>query len=143
MTLGKKIQTLRKAQSLSQEELASMVMVSRQAVSKWESGESMPDIDNLLRLSRLFKVSVDYLLSDEAEKEQDTPAIASVIKRDRKKRIFIAVIVILFSIATALGFAHRYHITGLVISYMILAGFLSLFLLLLVLLVRMIKFFKK
>lgn len=60
--IGERIQTLRKAGGLSQEELAGRTGVSRQAVSKWESGQSMPELDKLLSISELFGVSADYLL---------------------------------------------------------------------------------
>ena len=62
--LGEKIAELRKQNHMSQEELASRLGISRQSVSKWESGQSQPEIDKLLQLSELFHVSVDYLLKD-------------------------------------------------------------------------------
>ena len=66
MTLSEKLQNLRKAAGLSQEQLAERLNVTRQAVSKWETGEGKPDIDNLLPLARLLQTTVDYLLDDEA-----------------------------------------------------------------------------
>ena len=63
MTFGEKIQALRKAKGLSQEELAALVSVSRQAVSKWELGEATPEIDKIVTLARVFGVTVDQLLS--------------------------------------------------------------------------------
>lgn len=65
MTFAEKLQTLRKSKGLSQEQLAAQMEVSRQAVSKWELGESLPDIENVLRLGKLFAVSTDYLLKNE------------------------------------------------------------------------------
>lgn len=65
MTLGEKLQKLRKSNTMSQQELAIQIAVSRQAISKWELGESMPDTDNIFQLSKLFGVSTDYLLNDE------------------------------------------------------------------------------
>ena len=67
MTFGEKLQALRKARSWSQEELATQINVSRQALSKWESGASMPDTENVVALSRLFGVSTDYLLLENGE----------------------------------------------------------------------------
>lgn len=67
MKLGEKLQRLRKQGGLSQEELAGRLGVSRQAVSKWELGEAIPDTDNVVQLSRLFGVSCDYLLRDEVD----------------------------------------------------------------------------
>ena len=65
--LSDKIATLRKDAGWSQEELAERLGVSRQAVSKWESGASQPDLERVLALSELFEVSTDYLLKDEAD----------------------------------------------------------------------------
>lgn len=69
MSLSKKIYELRKAGNLSQEQLAEKVNVSRQSISKWESGETIPEIDRVIELSKIFNVSTDYLLlSSEVEK---------------------------------------------------------------------------
>ncbi len=65
MILADKIIDLRKKSGWSQEELAAKLNVSRQAVSKWEGAQSVPDIDRVLQMSRLFGVSTDYLLKDE------------------------------------------------------------------------------
>ena len=62
MRLSEKIQILRKQKNISQEQLAEQLNVSRQAISKWETGESLPDIENILRLSSIFDVTTDYLL---------------------------------------------------------------------------------
>lgn len=60
--ISENILTLRKQQKLSQEEVAEKVGVSRQAVAKWESGETTPDITNCAALARLFDVSLDELV---------------------------------------------------------------------------------
>lgn len=62
MNLSKKIYELRKAKGMSQEQLAEKINVSRQSISKWESGESAPELERLIELSRVFDVSTDYLL---------------------------------------------------------------------------------
>ena len=67
--LGKKIQQLRKDNGMSQEELASKLTISRQAISKWELGESMPDTENIVQLSKLFGVSTGFLLNDDFRDE--------------------------------------------------------------------------
>lgn len=67
MILAEKILTLRKKNGWSQEELAEKMNVSRQSISKWESAASIPDINKILELSRLFGVSTDYLLKDDME----------------------------------------------------------------------------
>ena len=67
MTIGEQIQKLRKQNSLSQEAIAEKLNVSRQAVSKWETGLSNPDTENLIRLSELFGVSVEELASGQLQ----------------------------------------------------------------------------
>lgn len=72
MILADKIIRLRKKNGWSQEELAEKMQVSRQAVSKWESAQTTPDLEKLLKLSDLFGVTTDYLLKDEIEDEEFT-----------------------------------------------------------------------
>lgn len=67
MILGEKISGLRKQNGWSQEELAEMLDVSRQSVSKWEGSQSVPDLDRILQLSNIFSVTTDYLLKDDVE----------------------------------------------------------------------------
>ncbi len=62
MNMANRIQYLRKTKGLSQEELADKVGVSRQAVSKWESEQSTPDIEKIISMSELFEVTTDYIL---------------------------------------------------------------------------------
>ena len=65
MTFGEKLQNLRKKSGISQDTLAEKIEVSRQAVSKWERDEAMPETDKLLRIARLFGVTTDYLLEND------------------------------------------------------------------------------
>lgn len=67
MILAEKIMNLRKKNGWSQEELAQRLSVSRQSVSKWEGGQSIPDLDKLLALSQIFGVTLDYLVKDEID----------------------------------------------------------------------------
>ncbi len=67
MILADKIIYLRKNSNWSQEELAQQLNVSRQSVSKWESGLSIPDLDKIIKLSQLFGVTTDYLIKDDIE----------------------------------------------------------------------------
>lgn len=64
MIVADKIAGLRKEKGWSQEQLAEQMGVSRQAVSKWESGQALPDLDKILALSQLFGVTTDYLLKE-------------------------------------------------------------------------------
>lgn len=62
MNIADRIQYLRKTKGFSQEELADKMGVSRQAVSKWESEQSMPDVEKIVTMSELFEVTTDYIL---------------------------------------------------------------------------------
>lgn len=62
MTIADRIQSLRKSKGVSQEELADRIGVSRQAVSKWESEQSTPDVEKIVLLSNYFEVTTDYIL---------------------------------------------------------------------------------
>ena len=72
MIFADKLIQLRKKAGWSQEELAEQLQVTRQSVSKWESAQSMPDLEKIIRLSELFSVSIDYLLKEEQETAADT-----------------------------------------------------------------------
>ena len=72
MIFADKVIALRKKAGWSQEELAERLNVSRQSVSKWESAQSVPDIDRILQMSRLFGVTTDYLLKDDMEEPEVT-----------------------------------------------------------------------
>ena len=67
MKLGDKILMLRKKEGMSQEQLAEKLDVSRQAISRWELGSALPDVNNIRQLSRVFAVSADYLLNDDED----------------------------------------------------------------------------
>lgn len=73
MTFGEKLQKLRARESISQDRLAELLDVSRQAVSKWERDETMPEAEKIIRISDYFRVTTDYLLKDASEKPQDPP----------------------------------------------------------------------
>lgn len=80
MTVGDRIQSLRKSKGMSQEELADQVGVSRQAVSKWESEQATPDLDKVVIMSELFEVTTDYLLKGiEPVKTDDHKTMADVV----------------------------------------------------------------
>ena len=84
MILAEKVMALRKKNGWSQEELAEKLNISRQSVSKWESGASIPDIDKIIAMSGLFGVSTDYLLKDDVEKE--LPSETEDVYERRKER---------------------------------------------------------
>ena len=101
MEFGEKLQMLRKARGWSQEELAQQINVSRQALSKWESGAAVADTENVIALSRLFGVSTDYLLLRESEAASAPTAVPAPTKESKWPVPRIAWLVVLF--VSALG----------------------------------------
>ena len=89
MTLGETILKLRKASGLSQEQLAEMLSVSRQAVSKWETDQSLPDIDKILLLSQTFSISTDELLGRDvaAPTPSGTSHLTEALAANARKRV--------------------------------------------------------
>lgn len=81
MTLGEKLKEIRKRFGLSQEELAEMLNVSRQAITKWENDVGIPDVRNLQELSKTFNITVDYLLNN----ENQLPALSMRKVLDKNK----------------------------------------------------------
>lgn len=79
MTFGEKLIRLRKIKSITQDELAAIIGVSRQAVYKWENGKSFPEVNKLLEIKNLFNISIDNLLDESFEIE--------LPKKKRKKRL--------------------------------------------------------
>lgn len=98
MILADKIIDLRKKNGWSQEDLAEQLGVSRQSVSKWESGMSVPDLNKIIAMSALFGVSTDYLLKDELETptpsetdEKDASAPVRIVTAEEANRYMEAV----------------------------------------------------
>lgn len=81
MSLGEKLKDIRKRFGLSQEELAEIMKVSRQAITKWEGDSGIPDITNLQELSKVFGLTIDYLLNDNST----LPALSMKIVIDKNK----------------------------------------------------------
>lgn len=78
MLFAENLRTVRKDRNLTQEELADILNVSRQAVSKWESGEGYPETEKLILLSKELNVSIDYLLNGTTPiEEEKTQVITS------------------------------------------------------------------
>lgn len=72
-TLGRRIQEARKAAGLSQESLGERLGVSRQAVSKWEADAAVPELENLIAMSRIFGVTIGALLGVERKRRRTVP----------------------------------------------------------------------
>jgi len=88
MIFTEKLIQLRKVNGLSQEELADRLKVSRQAISRWESGSASPDANHLLQISHLFGVTIDYLLNDDYQSDNDLPKVKEV-QSNRFRQIMI------------------------------------------------------
>lgn len=91
MTLGDKVSKLRKENNYTQEQLADILGVSRQAISKWESDSTYPETDKLIRMSELFNCSLDYLLKDTEETDtkqtnKDTPFYTKRLHERKSKK---------------------------------------------------------
>ena len=113
MTTSEKILKLRKESGLSQEAFAEKLGVSRQSVSKWESGVSVPETDKILAMSELFGVSTDYLLkNEEAVTPTETEVEPTPTEKEKKKKIapkkiialVVAICVLITAIAVPVGF---------------------------------------
>ena len=84
MTLGEKIQLSRKKKGMSQEDLANLLNVSRQAVQKWESDASTPEVNKLIEISNVFDVSLDWLLKGvETKPNEEKPIEEEYVKEDK------------------------------------------------------------
>lgn len=104
MELFERLRELRKKAGYSQETLAEMLSVSRQAVSKWEGGQGKPDVDNVIKLAEIYQVSTDYILLG----TESTPAIPAPKKElhpETRKTINIIVIIGATALITVLFIA--------------------------------------
>lgn len=112
MKFENKLINLRKSRGISQEQLAEALGVSRQAISRWESGDSTPDMTNLLGLCQYFNVSADYLIFDDRENvkeisNDETTNNASInqknqtVKNNTLMRVVLPICLLICSIAFA------------------------------------------
>ena len=109
MEIGKKIMNLRKKNGLSQEELAEKVGVARQTISKWELGETSPDLKQAKELSKIFNVSLDELTNNDikdvlVEKTSNTEKLAGLILKLMKFVVIFIIIVPILLIALRIVF---------------------------------------
>jgi transcriptional regulator with XRE-family HTH domain len=87
MTFGEKLIRLRKIKSITQDELAAIIGVSRQAVYKWESGKSYPEVTKLLEIKNVFNISIDDLLDENFEIELPKKKRKKRLSEDKKREI--------------------------------------------------------
>ena len=114
MEIGKKIMNLRKKNGLSQEELAEKIDVARQTISKWELGETSPDIKQAKKLARIFKVSLDELTDNDikdilVEKTSNTEKLAGIILKLMKFMIVFIIAVPFLLIVLRIVFKNIYE----------------------------------
>ena len=120
MTLGERIRGERKKRGLSQEELADILNVSRQAITKWETDRGIPDIANLIRISEEFEISLDELIKG------DNSIKRKIIYDSTMKKWHILVVVYLLAIvAYIVYFAlfNRIFMVGFLIATLFMLGF--------------------
>ena len=86
MEFAEKLITLRKSRDLTQEQLAEQLNVSRQSISKWESGQVIPEVEKIIELSKAFNVTVDYLLKPS---EIDELSVKTEILEQQQKQMLI------------------------------------------------------
>lgn len=115
MNIAERLQELRKRDGYSQEQLAEMLGISRQAVSKWESGQGNPEIDNVIKLAEIYHVSTDYILLGQEKFSAASMPEKRKLSHEAQKTIGIiaiigatALITVLF--ITALGILQKFGI---------------------------------
>ena len=120
MTLGERIRDERKKRGLSQEELADILNVSRQAITKWETDRGIPDIANLIRISEEFEISLDELIKG------DNSVKRKIIYDSTMKKWHILVVVYLLAIVAYIAYfalLNRIFMVGFLISTLFMLGF--------------------
>ena len=110
MTIGEKIRTLRKARHFSQEQVAELLGVSRQTVSKWETNEAYPNPDNLKGLAEIFQVAITELTNPDNRVALVYDLKAELTRRSRGGwRVVIAILAGLFAITFSAALYGRWH----------------------------------
>ena len=120
MTLGERIRDERKKRGLPQEELADILNVSRQAITKWETDRGIPDIANLIRISEEFEISLDELIKG------DNSVKRKIIYDSSMKRWHLLVVVYLLAIVAYVAYfalLYRIFMVGFLIATLFMLGF--------------------
>lgn len=105
MTLGEKIQKLRKEKQMSQEDLAEKLKVSRQTISRWEQDQALPDLSNIIALGKIFSVSIDDLVQTDLENLKDNKDTVGLAKDlyAYKMKVNFGIILITIAIIMTIG----------------------------------------
>ena len=120
MTLGERIRGERKKRGLSQEELADILNVSRQAITKWETDRGIPDIANLIRISEEFEISLDELIKG------DNSVKRKIIYDSTMKKWHLLVLIYLMAIIAYIAYfalLNRIFMIGFLIATLFMLGF--------------------
>lgn len=113
MDISDRLQDLRKKANYSQEQVADLLGISRQAISKWESGQGKPELDNIIKLTEIYNVSADYIISGQEHSVEIVPQPKRELSHTARKTIGIIAIVVSTALVTilfiaALGFMAKY-----------------------------------
>ena len=107
MEIEKKLKDVRMQAGLTQEQVAEKIMVSRQTVSNWENGKSLPDIVSIMRLSDLYQISIDELLKGDKRMKEKMEKDANIAKANKRVILTTAIITlvvgIIYSISIFVG----------------------------------------
>ena len=120
MTLGERIRDERKKRGLSQEELADILNVSRQAITKWETDRGIPDIANLIRISEEFEISLDELIKG------DNSVKRKIIYDSTMKKWHLLVLIYLMAIVAYIAYfalLNRIFMIGFLVATLFMLGF--------------------
>lgn len=113
MNLADRLQDLRKKANYSQEQVADLLGISRQAISKWESGQGKPELDNIIKLTEVYHVSADYIISGQEHTLPIPPQPKKSLSHIAQKTIGIIAIIVSTALVTilfiaALGLVEKY-----------------------------------
>lgn len=120
MKFSEKIYLLRKEAGKTQSELSEVLHVSRQSISKWEMGTAMPDMVNIIAISKIFLVSIDYLIHDDIEVRESQKKINLPSHNNKKK--FTIVFFFIFLLLALLFWGIRQNAVGTMILFLLIAG---------------------
>lgn len=104
MSIGYNLKKAREKKNISQKEVARILNISRQSISKWENNRNLPDIDNLVRLSEIYEISIDELLKNDTLVDQSETVMHQVRKQmNNYEWLLLLILCVLLSLAVPLG----------------------------------------
>ena len=123
MCFSEKLVRLRKSRGLTQENLAERLGVSRQAVARWEAGETTPELKTLIGICEVFGVSADYLIHDGYDSDEDIPVvrekseeIQAGLEKERRTHLIAAICFAVAAFCTIIGIVLSRHPAQLALS---------------------------